>query len=79
MVMAQVARVLRIGSPPRSRQAGVAAVKNSRRPVIPARLGLVTAAQFLTLRLIPIGSTHMGCDDSDGPGHAPRYLYVRRN
>ena len=36
-----------------------------------------TAAQFLTLRLIPIGSTHMGCADSDGPGHAPRYLYVR--
>ena len=34
------------------------------------------AAQFLTLRLIPIGSTHMGCDDSDGPGHAPRYLDV---
>ena len=20
----------------------------------------------------------MGCDDSDGPGHAPRYLYVSR-
>jgi hypothetical protein len=38
---------------------------------------VATAAQFLTLRLIPIGSTHMGCDDSDGPGHAPRYLYVR--
>ena len=37
-----------------------------------------TAAQFLTLRLFPIGSTHMGCDDSDGPGHAPRYLYVRQ-
>ncbi len=32
MVMAQVALVLRIGSPPRSRQVGVAAVKNSRRP-----------------------------------------------
>ena len=30
------------------------------------------------LRLIPIGSTHVGCDDSDGPGHAPRYLDVRR-
>ncbi len=39
---------------------------------------IATAAQFLTLRLIPIGSTHMGCDDSDGPGHAPRYLDVRR-
>ncbi len=38
---------------------------------------VATAAQFLTLRLIPIGSTYMGCDDSDGPGHAPRYLYVR--
>ena len=37
---------------------------------------VATAAQFLTLRLIPIGSTHMGCYDSDGPGHAPRYLYV---
>ena len=36
-----------------------------------------TAAQFLTLRLILIGSTHAGCDDSDGPGHAPRYLDVR--
>ena len=35
-----------------------------------------TAAQFLTLRLSPLGSTHMGCDDSDGPGHAPRYLDV---
>ena len=40
---------------------------------------LVTAAQFLTLRLILIGSTHVGCDDSDGPGHAPRYLDVSRN
>ncbi len=38
---------------------------------------VATAAQFLTLRLIPIGSTHVGCDDSDGPGHAPRYLDVR--
>jgi len=38
---------------------------------------VATAAQFLTLRLMPIGSTHMGCDDSDGPGHAPRYLDVR--
>ena len=36
-----------------------------------------TAAQFLTLRLILIGSTHVGCDDSDGPGHAPQYLDVR--
>ena len=36
-----------------------------------------TAAQFLTLRLVPIGSTHKGCVDSDGPGHAPRYLDVR--
>ena len=36
-----------------------------------------TAAQFLTLRLSPLGSTHMGCDDSDVPGHAPRYLDVR--
>ena len=32
MVMAKVALVLHIGSPPRSRQVGVAAVKNSRRP-----------------------------------------------
>ena len=40
---------------------------------------VATAAQFLTLRLIPIGSTHMGCDDSDGPRHAPRYLDVRQN
>jgi len=32
VVMAQVALVLQIGSPPRSRQVGVAAVKNSRRP-----------------------------------------------
>ncbi len=38
---------------------------------------VATAAQFLTLRLSPLGSTHMGCDDSDGPGHAPRYLDVR--
>ena len=37
---------------------------------------VATAAQFLTLRLIPIGSTHVGCYDSDGPGHAPRYLDV---
>ena len=37
---------------------------------------IATAAQFLTLRLILIGSTHVGCDDSDGPGHAPRYLDV---
>ena len=40
------------------------------------RLRIYTAAQFLTLRLILIGSTHMGRDDSDGPGHAPRYLDV---
>ncbi len=45
--------------------------------VITVGLGLVTAAQFLTLRLIPIGSTHMGSVDSDVPGHAPRYLDVR--
>ena len=45
--------------------------------MIAARFGLVTAAQFLTLRLMPIGSTQMGCDDPDGPGHAPRYLDVR--
>ena len=32
MVMTQVALVLHIVSPPRSGQAGVAAVKNSRRP-----------------------------------------------
>ncbi len=32
MVMAQAALVLHIGSPPRSRQVGVAAVKNSRWP-----------------------------------------------
>ena len=32
MVMAQVALVLQLGSPPPSRQVGVAAVKNSRRP-----------------------------------------------
>ena len=38
---------------------------------------VATAAQFLTLRLSPLGSTHMGCDDSVGPGHAPRYLDVR--
>ena len=38
---------------------------------------VATAAQFLTLRLMPIGSTHVGCNDSDGPGHAPRYLDVR--
>ena len=37
---------------------------------------VATAAQFLTLRLVPLGSTHVGCDDSDGPGHAPRYLDV---
>ena len=39
---------------------------------------VATAAQFLTLRLTPFGSTHMGCYDSDGPGHAPRYLDVSR-
>ena len=44
--------------------------------VITVRFGQVTAAQFLTLRLIPTGSTQVGCDDSDGPGHAPRYLDV---
>ena len=38
---------------------------------------VATAAQFLTLRLILLGSTQVGCADSDGPGHAPRYLYVR--
>ena len=32
MVIAQVALVLRIESPTRSRQVGIAAVKNSRRP-----------------------------------------------
>ncbi len=32
MVMAQAALALHIGSPPRTRQVGVAAVKNSRRP-----------------------------------------------
>ena len=37
---------------------------------------VTTAAQFLTLRLIHIGSTHVGCVDSDVPGHAPRYLDV---
>ena len=46
--------------------------------MITVRLGLVTAAQFLTLRFILIGSTQMGCDDPDGPGHAPQYLDVRR-
>ena len=37
---------------------------------------VATAAQFLTLRLNLIGSTQVGCDDSDGPCHAPRYLDV---
>jgi len=32
VVMVQVVLVLPMGSPPRSRQVGVAAVKNSRRP-----------------------------------------------
>jgi len=32
VVMVQAALVLHMGSPPRSRQVGVAAVKNSRRP-----------------------------------------------
>ncbi len=32
MVMAQATLVLHTGAPPRSRQVGVAAVKNSRRP-----------------------------------------------
>ncbi len=40
------------------------------------QIKVATAAQFLTLRLFPIGSNHVGCDDSDGPGHAPRYLDV---
>ncbi len=39
MVMVQVALVLHIGSPPRSRQVGVAAVKNSRRPGLRNRYG----------------------------------------
>ena len=39
MVMVQVALVLHIGSPPRSRQVGVAAVKNSRRPEYLADMG----------------------------------------
>ena len=39
MVMAQAAPVLRIGSPSRSRQVGVAAVKNSRRPELLNRYG----------------------------------------
>jgi len=37
MVMAQAALVLHRGSPLRSRQVGVAAVKNSRRPGLLAR------------------------------------------
>jgi hypothetical protein len=47
--------------------------------VITVRLGLVNAAQFLTLRFILIGSTQMGCDDPDGPGHAPQYLDVSQH
>jgi len=39
------------------------------RDYLPDRVA--TAAQFLTLRLTPIGSTEVGGDDSDGPGHAP--------
>ena len=39
MVMTQVALGLHMGSPPRSRQVGVAAVKNSRRPGLFNSLG----------------------------------------
>ena len=46
--------------------------------MIPVRLGLVPAAQFLTLRLVVSVAAEDICDDSDGPGHAPRYLDVRR-
>ncbi len=38
---------------------------------------VATAAQFLTLRLVVSIASEVICDDSDGPGHAPRYLYVR--
>ena len=40
---------------------GVAAVKNSRRQGHESGLRWATAAQFLTLRLIPSVATHMGC------------------
>jgi len=70
VVMAQVAPVLRIGSPSRTRQVGVAAVKNSRRPGLLTRK-VATAAQFLTLRLILSVATEDICGDSEGPGHAP--------
>ena len=40
MVMVQVVLVLQIGSPPRARQVGVAAVKNSRRPGLLNSYGL---------------------------------------
>ena len=71
MVMAQVTLVLQLGSPPRSRQVGVAAVKNSRRPGLPNRYGVATAAQFLTLRLGISVAAEAICGDSEGPGHAP--------
>ena len=68
MVMIQVDLVLQMGSPSRSRQVGVAAVKNSRRPGLLNRYG---AAQFLTLRLAISVATEAICGDSEGPGHAP--------
>ena len=37
---------------------------------------VATAAQFLTLRLVLTVATKGGCDEPDGPGHAPRYLDV---
>ena len=46
--------------------------------MITVRLGVVTAAQFLTLRLVVSVATKIICNDPDGPGHAPRYLDVSR-
>ena len=40
---------------------------------------VASAAQFLTLRSVVSVSTEVNCDDPDGPGHAPRYLDVRRH
>ena len=76
MVMAQVTLALHIGSPPRSTQV-VSLRSRIRGGQDYLTDSVATAAQFLTLRLIPLGSTHMSRDDSDGPGHAPRYLDVR--
>ena len=45
--------------------------------LIICEVGILPAAQFLTLRLVVSIATKDVCVDLDGPGHAPPYLCVR--